>query len=236
MGWMDLFGKKSPLVDCKTYLSNISGKLYGNPRMKPEGDFSVWFTPDDKSRLKNRNGVPNPNGMLELEVKVVPQYRQAFQEAVTAMAGQTVFASGVLINDDSKGSKAEIRPLDMLYAPLMEDKYPAWFQEIRKNLKDPNAVAVYKVVAASDASKSGRPPQADESRAMQATVPYPPKPNFPKIKIDFEVRGSVNLKTDFKLNNNVMRQRIELDLGVESAKGDGPGVFVGDLVAYWGNE
>ena len=236
MGLMDLFGKKSPLVDCQTYLSNLSGKLYGTPQMKPEGDFSIWFTPDDKSRLKNRNGVPNPNGMLELEVKVAPQYGQAFKDAVAAMSGQTVFASGVLINDDSKGSKAEIRPLDMLYAPLPEDKYPGWFQEIRKNLKDPQAVAVYRVVAASDASKTNKPPQADESRAAQATFPYPAKPNFPKIKIDFEVRAAVNLKTDFRLNNNVMRQKIELDLGMESAKGQGPSVFVGDLVAYWGNE
>jgi len=236
MGLMDLFGKKSPLVDCQTYLVNIPGKLYGNPQMTPEGDFSIWFIPDQKSHLANRNKVDNPNGMMELKVKVLSQYRQVFADAVSAMAGQTVQATGVLINDDSKGGKTELHPLDMLYAPMLEERFPGWFQEIRKNLKDPQAVSVYRVVAASDASKSNRPPQADETRAMQATFPYPSKPNFPKIKIDFEVRGTVNLKADFRLNNNVMRQKIELDLGVDSAKGDGPGLFVGDLVAYWGNE
>lgn len=236
MGLMDLFGKKSPLVDCNTYLANIQGKLYGNPQVTAEGDFSTWLVPDNKQYLLNRNQVKNPNDMLELKVRLLTQYRQAFADAVTAMAGQTVFATGVLINDDSQGGKAQIRPLDMLYAPITEDKYPAWFQEIRKNLKDPDAVAVYKIVAASDASKANKPPQTEETRSMRAVFPYPNKPNFPKIKIDFEVRGSVNVKSDFKLNNNVMRQKIELDLGVDSIKGDGPGVFVGEFVAYWGNE
>lgn len=116
------------------------------------------------------------------------------------------------------------------------DQYPAWFKAIQGNLKDPNAVKVYRIVAATDASKSGKPPKADESRIVHASFPYPPKPNLPKIKIDFEVRAGLNLKADFRLNNDLMRQRIELDLGLETAKENGPGVFVGDFVAYWASE
>jgi hypothetical protein len=236
MGLMDMFGKKSPLVDCQSDLSNIAGKLSGTPQMTAEGDFSAWFIPDNKPYLLNRNKVQNPNGMLELKVKVDASYRQAFQDAVTLLAGQTVYASGVLVNDDSKGGKAEIHPLDMLYAPLPADKYPAWFKDIQQNLRDPNAVLVYRIVAASDASKGNKPPRSEETRALRAVFPYPNKPNFPKIKIDFEIRKVVSSKTDFRLNDDRMRQRIELDLSVESIKENGPGVFVGDMVSYWGNE
>jgi hypothetical protein len=236
MGLMDLFGKKSPLVDCNTYLANIPGKIYGTPKVTPEGDFDVLFTPDNKQQLLNRNKVPNPNGMLELRVKLLSPYKQAFCDAVASMAGQPAYAFGVLVNDDSRGSRALIQPLDMIYAPLTPENFPGWVKEIQKNLKDPNSVVAYRIAAASDASKTHKPPQTEESRAMHAAFPYPPKPNFPKIKVDFEVRGSVNVKTDFRLNNDAMRQKIELDLGVESIKGEGPGVFVGEFVAYWGNE
>ena len=236
MGLMDLFGKKSPLVDCDKLLSNIQGKLSGPPRMSADGDFSVMFIPDNKQVLLNRNNVPNPNGMLELKVKIDPKYKQAFMDAVQPIADQTIFASGVLINDDANSSKALLQPLDMLYAPLPADRYPTWFKDIQANLKDPQSVLVYRIVAASDASKSNKPPKAEETRMLHTTFPYPPKPNFPKIKIDFEIRKIVNEKADFALNDERMKQRIGLDLSVESSKENGPGAFVGDLVAYWGNE
>jgi len=236
MGLMDMFGKKSPLVDCDKLLSNVAGKLSAQPLMSADGDFSAMFVPDNKQALVNRNNVPNPNGAMELKVKVDAKYKQAFSDAVQAFADQPVFTSGVLINDDSKGSRAEIHPLDMLYAPLPPARYPSWFKDIQANLKDPNSVLVYRIVAVSDASKSNKPPKAEETRTLHTTFPYPPKPNFPKIKIDFEIRKVVNWKTDFALNDDRMKQRIELDLSVESGKGDGPGVFVGDFVAYWGNE
>jgi len=236
MGLMDLFGKKSPLVDCDKQISNLAGKFGGQPQMTADGDFSVMFVPDNKQALVNRNNVPNPNGMLELKVKVDVKYKQAFSDAVLAIVDQPVFATGVLINDDSKGSRAELRPLDMLYAPLPPTRYPSWFKDIQANLKDPHSVLVYRIVAVSDASKNNKPPKAEETRTLNTNFPYPPKPNFPKIKIDFEIRKVVNSKADFALNDDRMKQRIQLDLSVESGKENGPGVFVGDLVAYWGNE
>ena len=236
MGLMDMFGKKSPLVDCNKLFSNLPGKLNGQPTMTADGDLSVLFIPENKQALLNRNNVPNPNGMLELKVNVDAAYRQAFLSGLEAILDQQVFISGVLINDDSQGSRAQVHPLDMIYAPLPPDRFPAWFKDIQSNLKDPNAVLVYKILAVSDASKGNKPPKAEETRMMTAHFPYPPKPNFPKIKIDFEIRKVVNSKTDFALNDDRFKQRIGLDLSVESSKQDGPGVFVGDLVAYWGNE
>lgn len=236
MGLMDMFGKKSPLVDCQKVLSNVSGKLTGMPGAGPEGDFSARLVPDDKSLLLNRNQIPNPSGHIDLKVKLEASGRQAFSQAVQGMQGKTIYASGVVVNDDSQGGRVEIHPLDMIYSPLDPEQYPAWFKAIQGNLKDPNAVLVYRVAAATDASKSGKPPRSEESRSLRAVFPYPPKPNFPKIKIDFEVRASLNLKADFRLNNDQMRQKIELNLDLETTKENGPGIFVGELVAYWGNE
>lgn len=236
MGLMDMFGKKSPLVDTNVYLSNVTGQLTGASGVTTEGDFAARFVPDDKKYLLNRNQVANPSGFLDLKVKLDAAGRQAFLQAVQTMAGRPVFVSGILVNDDSQAGKAQVHPLDMIYSPMEADQYPAWFKVIQGNLKDPNAVKVYRIVAATDASKSNKPPKADESRAAHASFPYPPKPNLPKIKIDFEVRAVLNLKADFRLNNDLMRQRIELDLGIETAKEDGPGVFVGDFVAYWASE
>jgi len=236
MGLLDMFGKKSPLVDCNVTLSNVPGQLTGIPGATSEGDFAVRFIPDDKKYLLNRNGVANSSGFLDLKVKLEPAGKQAFLQAVETMMGKPVFVSGVMVNDDSQGGKALVQPLDAIYSPVEADQYPAWFKAIQGNLKDPNAVKVYRIVAATDASKSAKPPKTDEARTVHTTFPYPPKPNFPKIKIDFEVRAGLNLKADFRLNNDVMRQRIELDLGIETAKENGPGVFVGDFVAYWASE
>lgn len=236
MGLMDMFGKKSPLVDTQKNLNHVKGAFSGTAQMGPDGDFSVWFTPENKQYLLNRDNKPNPNGMVELKVKVDAKYKQAFVDAANSLQGQTVFVSGVLVNDDSKGGKAEVNPLDMIYGPLPPDKHPAWFKDIQSNLKDPNAVLVYKIAAASDASKANKPPRAEETRTLHTTLPYAPKPNFPKIKVDFEIRKIVNSNADIQLANQAMQQKIELDLSVQSAKEGGPGVFVGDWVCYWGNE
>src|ERR1039458_2933616 len=233
MGLMDLFGKKNPLFDCNVYLSNVPGKLTGIPSIGQEGDFAARLVPDDKQQLLNRHKTPNPGGYLDLKVKLEASGLHPFLQALLGMQGKTVYASGVLVNDDSQGSKAEVHPLDMIYCALEPEQYPAWFKTIQANLKDPNAIGVYRITAATDASKSNKPPKSEENRALFATFPYPPKPNFPKIKIDFEVRATLNLKADFRLNNSPLKQRVELDLGLETAKETGPSVFVGDLVVYW---
>lgn len=236
MGLMDMFGGRSKLFDCNKTLENIPGKFSGVPHLSPEGEFSVWFTPEDPKHLLNRNGVANPNGLLELRVKLDPQRKQAFLEGAQALSGERVFVSGVLVNDEEHGSKALLCPLDLVHAQMPPEKFPAWFKAIVPNLPGPQVPVAYKVIAASDASKSARPPKSDETRALRAFFPYPEKPTLPKIKMDFEMRKATDLRTEFHLSPEPMKSRILMDLSVESAKKDGPGVFVGDLVAYWTNE
>jgi hypothetical protein len=234
MGLFDMFSK-SPLVDCNTTLSNISGKIAGAPFVGPDGQFSVFFVPDDKKYLLNRNQTANGDGRLELKVNLDASGRHAFLDAVKSMAGKTILASGVLVNDDSRNSRAEVNPLDLLVAPLSPDQFPDWFKTIQQNLKDPNAVTVYRIAAASDASKSKRPPKADETRTVHSNFTYPPKPDATAIKIDFEIRKTLSVKADVRLSHEIMKDRIEMHSTVTSTKDEGPGVFVGDLVIYWGN-
>lgn len=236
MGLMDLFGKKSTLLDTQKNLVNASGKLSGPASVSAEGDFHARFLPDDKNYLNNINQTPNPSGLLDLKVKLLSSGAQPFLQAVQGMQNKPIFVSGVLANDQALAHRVVVQPLDMIYSPQDPDQYPAWFKAIQGNLKDPNAVAVYKVVAATDASKSSKPPRADEERVSKAVFPYPPKPNFPKIKLDFEVRATLNIKADFRPVNTPLKERVELEVILETEKENGPGVFVGDLVIYWGNE
>lgn len=236
MGLMDMFGKKSTLRDTQQNLVNAQGKLTGAPNVSAEGDFHARFVPDDKKYLVNINQKANPSGLLDLKVRLLSEGAQSFLQAVQGMQNKPIFVNGVLANDQAFDNRVVVQPLDMIYSPQDPDQYPPWFKAILGNLKDPNAVAVYKVVAATDASRSAKPPRADEARASKAVFPYPPKPNFPKIKLDFEVRASLNVKADFRPVNVPMKERVELEVTLETEKENGPGVFVGDLVIYWGNE
>lgn len=110
MGLLDMFGKKSPLVDTNVTLSNVAGQLTGIPGVTSEGDFAARFIPDDKKYLLNRNKVANPSGFLDLKVKLDPAGRQAFLQAVQTMQGKPVFVSGVMVNDDSQGARPWCSP------------------------------------------------------------------------------------------------------------------------------
>lgn len=156
MGLMDVFGKKSPLVDTGKYLSNVPGKLLGPAKLLPEGDFLVAFMPDDKKWLMNRDGKPNPNGLLELKVHVPESQAKAFLDAVQPFLGQAVHVCGVLAEDESQGSKTQVQPLDLIWGTLPIAHYPDWIKNIWGSLEYPDAAVVYRALAASDASKAGQ--------------------------------------------------------------------------------
>lgn len=100
-------------------------------------------------------------------------------------------------------------------------------------MEDPQGALVYRVVSASDASKSSKPPRAEQTRPCLLQIPYPPKPDRPAMKIDFEIKKIAMVNADFDLSNDLVHQRIALEVTVKSAKEDGPGVFMGDLAVLW---
>ena len=230
---MDMFSGKTSLVDSGKYLANAPGKLLGPAKMSSEGDFGVAFAPDDKKWLINRNGKSNSNGLIELKVKVTPTQSQAFLESLQPLLGPTVYVSGVLVDDDSQGGKTQVQPLDLIWAGLPQTNYPDWFKNILGSLDDPQGALVYRIVSVSDASKSAKPPRAEQTRQCHAPIPYPPKPEKPSMKIDFEIRKIAMVNADFDLSNDLVHQRIALAVTVKSSKEDGPGVFTGDLTAFW---
>ncbi|HEY5037937.1 MAG TPA: hypothetical protein VIJ93_02585 [bacterium] len=238
MSFLDGVFGKNKLVDTTTYLSNVTGTLVQSPvpGLLEDGNASAWLLPDNKDNLMNRNKVPNKNGLLEMKIKAADKGKQAFVDALKAIAGQKVGVWGVLINDDAKEGRAEIRPLDVLWTQLPEAKYPAWVGEMRKNMRAPETLSVYKILSASDASTSGKPPRADETRTVKISIPYPPKPGPSYKDIKYEIKSLTNLNSDFQLSNEMVREKLVLNVTLQSAKEAGPTIFIADLAVFWNLE
>lgn len=233
MGLMDMFSGKISLADSGKYLANIPGRFLGPAKLSSDGDFNIGFTPDDKKWLANRAGKSNSNGLLELRVKVTPTQSKSFLDSIQPILGQTAYVSGVLVEDESQGGKNQVQPLDAIWAPLPQANYPDWFKNIQASLDDPQGALVYRVVSASDASKSSKPPRAEQTRQCHLQIPYPPKPERPSMKIDFEIKKIALVNADFDLSNDLVHQRIALEVTVKSSKEGGSGVFIGDLAVLW---
>jgi hypothetical protein len=237
MSFLDKLVGGGRLHDCGQYRSRLTGTLVKSPApfVGPDGVLSAWLLPDDKSVLKNRNGRDNVNGLVELKVGVVEKARVAVGETLKALAGAKVTVFGVQVNNDASDGKVELHPTDLIAGPLPEDRAPAWVGEIRKNIKDPANSTVYRVLAASDASPH-KPPQADDTRPVQVSFPYPPPTEVPRQKFAFEIRPAHNERTDFQLNDDMMKKALDLLVTVASRKKEGPGAFVADVFLFWSEE
>ncbi len=239
MGFLDkLMGKGGHWFDCQKTLSGLSGSLSRLPApqiKKEDGLFSAYFVPDDKSVLNNRNGVRNQNDMLELRVRLDMDRGDMFYDAFFSVLNDKVWVAGALVNDDAKESKAELHPLDAIWALLPEDAYPEWVKGLRQNLRVPTQpMAVYRVMAVSDASKSGAPPPALEDRSLVIPIAYPPQPSgAPNMEIKYDIKPACVHNTDYQLNDERLKQRLELRLPLKALKNDGPTVFVADLAVFW---
>jgi len=164
---------------------------------------------------------------------VTPNQSKVFLDSIKPLLGPDVYVSGVLVDDDSQGGKTQIHPLDLIWAVLPSANHPDWFKNIQTSLEDPQVAVVYRIVSASDASKGSKPPRAEQTRQCQLQIPYPPKPDKPSMKIDFEIRKIALVNADFDLSNDLVHQRIALEVTVKSAKEEGPGIFIGDLAVLW---
>ncbi len=238
MSLFDKFLGGSKIYDCETYRQAIPGILAKSPvpQVNSEGVLSAWLNPDDKSLLTNRNGKPNVNGLLEVKAKIDSKGLAAVSEAVKALGGQRVLVWGVQVNNDALDGKVELFPVDMIAGALSVERFPAWASELQKNLKDPAAVSLYRVLAASDASTSHHPPKGQETRSVKTAFPYPAQPQLPQLKFAFEVRPLANFRSDFQLNDDMLKKNLDFHLTVSGQKNDGPGVFAADILLFWADD
>jgi len=58
----------------------------------------------------------------------------------------------------------------------------------------------------------------------------------PHQKFAYEIRPVLNEKTDFQLNDDMMKKALDLLVTVPSRKKEGPGAFVADLFLFWSEE
>jgi hypothetical protein len=225
-------------VDCQKTLVGIGGVLSRLPvpqARKEDGLFSAFLVPDDKNVLLNRNGVRNKNDMLELRFRLDESRSDVFWNTFQTIVNHRVQVTGALVNDDAKEGKAEIHPLDAIWSQLPESMFPEWAQGLKKNMRDPNAgMQVFRVMAVSDASKSGAPAPASENRSVRIPFSYPlPAPSSGNPELKYEIKPSCVHNTDFQLNHEHIRQQLELVVELKAVKNDGPTVFVADLAIFW---
>jgi hypothetical protein len=237
MGFLDkLLGKDGKWFDCQTTLTGLSGTISRLPipqARKDDGLFSAHFVPDDKTTLNNRNGIRNKNDMLELRFRLDQERGEVFWTAFQSIMKNRVFVTGALTNDDAKESKAEIHPLDGIWGMLPADAQPEWVKALRGNLKNPaTEIQVYRVLAVSDASKSGAPASALENRQLRVPIPYPPG-GAGNLELKYEVKPTCVHNTDFQLNHEPVKHRLELVVELKAVKNDGPTVFVADIAVFW---
>jgi len=239
MGFLDKWmSKGGKWVDCQKTLVGIGGVLSRLPvpqARKEDGLFSAFLVPDDKNVLLNRNGVRNKNDMLELRFRLDESRNDVFWTAFQSIVNHRVQVTGALVNDDAKEGKAEIHPLDAIWSQLPESMFPEWAQGLKKNMRDPNAgMQVFRVMAVSDASKSGAPAPASENRSVRIPFSYPlPAPSSGNPELKYEIKPSCVHNTDFQLNHEHIRQQLELVVELKAVKNDGPTVFVADLAIFW---
>jgi len=238
MGFLDkLLGKDGKWVDCQKTLVGLGGTISRLPApqaQKEDGLFSAFLVPDDKNTLLNRNGARNKNDMLEMRFRLDTERGAVFFEALRKLVDHRVWVTGALVNDDAKEGKAELHPLDALWSRLPVTMYPEWVQGLRQNLKNPNAeIHVYRVLAVSDASKSGAPAPALEDRKAKIAFAYPPNEAGGNAELKYEIKPTCVHNTDFQLNHERIRQVLELVVDLKAVKNDGPTVFVADVAIFW---
>lgn len=239
MGFLDKWlGKNDKKwVDCQKTLVEISGVLSRLPipqARKEDGLFSAFLVPNDKAVLLNRNGIRNKNDMLELRFRLDALRGDVFWEAFQSIVNHQVWVTGALVNDDAKEGKAEIHPLDAIWSQLPESMFPEWVQGLKQNLRDPaTVVQVFRVMAVSDASKSGAPAPALVNRSVMIPFAYPPVPSVGNPELKYEIKPSCVHNTDFQLNHERVRQQLELVLELKSVENGGPTVFVADVAVFW---
>jgi hypothetical protein len=112
--------------------------------------------------------------------------------------------------------------------------FPDWVQGLKTNMRDPKAgIQVFRVMAVSDASKSGAPAPTSENRTVRIPFAYPPSPSGGNPELKYEIKPSCVHNTDFQLNHERIRQQLELVMELKAVKNDGPTVFVADLAIFW---
>jgi hypothetical protein len=238
MGFLDgMLGKGGKWFDCGKTLQGVAGTLsrMPAPQIKEDGIFGAYLVPDDKAILNNRKGARNKNDMLELRVRLPEAQAAGYLSAVKSLMDRKVWATGALVNDDAKDGKAELHPVDVLWGRLAADLYPEWVKGMMTTLRDPaTEVQVFRLAAASDASKSGAPAPALSERLVKLVFPYPAKGSAPNPELKYEIKATASLNADFQINHERIRERLELVINLKPAKAEGgPVLFAADMVIFW---
>jgi len=218
-----------------------------------DGDQCVFIRPraDFDWILRNEAGAMNKGGQIECEVEILDRYENEYLEAVRTLVGRDVAAHGVWVEDIPHDAKTELHPLDAIVGQLpagggLESLIRAAKKEDDADPKEIGAISVYRIVAGADDSWVQHPPRSDETRWIQLTVPFPPRPNQkpkkvppapvphgwkPKWQPKFKVRQAIDM-VDL-LADDGEEATLTLRVAPRSYKSGGPGALVMDVATFW---
>jgi RHS repeat-associated protein len=208
-----------------------------------DGDQNILIRPSSGSAhlLVNRDGVSNPDGLIECEIEIIDSHQYIFKQSVEHLLGAgEIVAFGYYIDDDAHESKTELHPVECITGPLPEAWWPNWIRfknlELLGRTEGPGALHAHRVLAGSDDSWTLKPRFSDQSRRTTFDLSFPDKPDTTHDwKAVWEERRRQCVAANFAASVTPTETGAKLSVEVipKSRKDGGPGVLITDVATWW---
>lgn len=232
---------KWTMLDRQRTVTGVLDRVSQSSGLFEDRDTNYWVTPDDKSVLRNNQGATNRSGQIVCEIQAGLFFRGLFVTWSRTLEGAAVTASGVLVQDDNHEHWTELHPVDLIAgrvtSSLLEGADWIANRAADRGLQIGSSLLAYRFVAASDTRKSlffEGPPLGRTKRQSVIWVPLPARPGptwTPFVGRRTLIVENADVKVMLDPAGQAPRMRIEVTCN--TADDGGPGVVMGEAVAYW---
>ena len=220
-----------------------SGSVWPPSNWDDDHDINFRISPDSayEHLLVNRDGDRNRSGDMLGEVQPWTFYSPAYQAWARSLVGAEVFASGVFVQDDNHESWTELHPIDLIAGRISKSMRPGvdWIAKraAERGLQIDDTLFAYRFLAASDTRKGlffEGPPLWDVTRSAFVLPFLPTKPGPDWIPAVEHMIGLIK-KADVSVTVGKLGSiaRLRIDVTCKADGDGGPGVALGEAVAYW---
>jgi hypothetical protein len=222
-------------------------RIYVDGGFRGDGDTNIEIRPDaaHSHLLVNEKGQRNASGIVTCEINVggpLGVWRSLFNEWVGSLLATTVTARGVYVDDRKHKHTTELHPLDLIMGRVTRsmNRDEDWITNLAAHrwLKPGVDLFAYRYAAASD-DRQGflhhGPPNANTTRDVDLPIQLPPRPasQWQPVVVN-RIAFAKNAQSQI-LGGGPSGSSFRLEARCSSAAGSGPGIVVGEIVAYWKN-
>lgn len=213
---------------------------------KGDGDTNIEIRPDAAHArfLVNEKGQRNASGTITCEINIggpLGLWRPVFNRWVGSLLATTVTARGVYVDDRKHEFSTELHPLDLIMGRVTGSmNREDWISNLAsyRRLRPGVDLFAYRYAAASDDRKGPfhhGPPNSDTTRNVDLPIQLPPQPG-PQWRPVVENRMGFAKKAQSQiLGGGPGGLSFRLEARCTSTAGGGPGIVLGEVVAYWKN-